>query len=255
MTGIAAASDQVTGRRGAGGGRAFDRYLYGSVAAAFVLLVFAGFARTYYLKTFLTGPPLPSLLVHVHGVVMTAWVALFVVQVSLISSRQVRVHRRLGYLGIGLAALVVGVGVWTALAAARHGSSSTPAGFSQPTFAIVPLGDVALFALFFGAAVYHRKNAARHKLLMLLTVANFLPPAVGRLPFDVVRDNPVLFGVGVPIGLALGGLALDIWRRRRTDWVLAAATLVLAASFPARIALMTTPAWARASAWLATLVN
>ena len=42
-----------------------------------------------------------------HGVLMTAWVALFAAQVWLISARRVRVHQRLGYAGIGLAALIV----------------------------------------------------------------------------------------------------------------------------------------------------
>ena len=99
----------------------FDRYLYAAVAALFVLLVFAGFARTYYLSLLLNGPPLPSMMVHLHGIVMTAWVLLFVAQVTLISQRQVRVHQRLGYTGIGLAALIVVIGVRTALEAARHG--------------------------------------------------------------------------------------------------------------------------------------
>ena len=233
----------------------FDRYLYGAVAALFVLLVFAGFARTYYLSLLLNGPPLPSLLVHLHGIVMTAWVSLFVVQVTLISQRQVRVHQRLGYIGIGLAVLIVVIGVRTALEAARHGSLSTPNGFSQPTFSVVPLGDLLLFALFFGGAVYFRRNASRHKGLMLLTVANFLPPAVGRLPFDFVKANPVAFGLGLPLVLAIICVAYDAWKRRRVDWLLLGAAVLLIASFPARIALMTTPWWANASAWLATLVD
>ena len=84
---------------------------------------------------------------------MTAWVVLFLVQVTLISTRRVRVHQRLGYAGIGLALLIIVLGIWTALRAAKHGSISTPVGFSQPTFLIVPLGDIVLFTLFFGMSV------------------------------------------------------------------------------------------------------
>jgi hypothetical protein len=90
---------------------------------------------------------------------MTAWVVLFLVQVSLIATHRVKVHQRLGYMGIGLAVAIVGVGVRTALEAAAHGSASTPTGFSQPTFSIVPLGDLLLFMVFFGGAVYFRKSA------------------------------------------------------------------------------------------------
>jgi hypothetical protein len=50
-------------------------------------------------------------------------------------------------------------------------------------------------------------------------------------------------------------VAYDAWRRRRLDWVLLAAALLLIVSFPARIAVVNTPAWGRAAAWLATLVG
>jgi hypothetical protein len=38
---------------------------------------------------------------------------------------------------------------------------------------------------------------------MLLTVANFLPPAIGRLPFAFIQSHPVPFGLGIPVGLAV----------------------------------------------------
>jgi len=255
MSSTGTAPPAETARWGLRGTRNLDRYLYGTLAGILGLLVFAGFAKTYYLKFLFATPPLPSLVVHAHGVVMTAWVILFLVQVGLIETRRVRVHQRLGYVGIGLAVLVIVTGVWTALGAARHGSMSTPTGFSQPTFSIVPLGDILLFTLFFGLAVYFRRTPRRHKGLMFLTVVNFLPPAIGRLPITLITEHPVLFGIGVPVGLAAAGLAIDTWRHRGVDRLLLAAVLFFVASFPGRIALMATPAWARASAWLATLVE
>lgn len=44
-------------------------------AIVFPLIMLAGFGNTYYFKTFFGLPPLPSMLVHLHGVLMTAWVA------------------------------------------------------------------------------------------------------------------------------------------------------------------------------------
>ncbi len=79
----------------------FDRRLYMAVAIAFPLLILAGFGRTYYAKGLFDVPPLASLIVHVHGLLMTAWVALFGAQVWLISSRRIRLHQRLGYAGGG----------------------------------------------------------------------------------------------------------------------------------------------------------
>jgi hypothetical protein len=235
--------------------RSIDRSLYGAVAGAFAVIVFAGFARTYYLKTLFGLPPLPSIAVHAHGMVMTAWVLLFITQVRLVASHRVRLHQRLGYASIALAVLMVAIGVWTALRAARFGSPSTPVGFSEPTFSIVPLGDMALFTLFYGAAIFYRRRPARHKRFMYLTVVNFLPPAVGRLPLGFVAAHPVLFGLGVPAVLSLGMLAFDTWRNKKVDGVFAAAVVIFLASFPIRIALVNTAGWTAIATWLATLAG
>src|SRR5688572_12309923 len=95
--------------------RISDRPLYLLAAIVVPLIVLIGFARTYYLKGFFATPPIPSRFVHFHGIVMTAWVALFIVQVSLVATRRTKTHQRLGVLGAVLAALVVVVGVLTAL--------------------------------------------------------------------------------------------------------------------------------------------
>src|SRR5688572_16328732 len=102
-------------------GRVNDRRLYLLAAILTPLIVLAGFARTYYLKPFFGTPDLSGRIVHLHGIVMTAWVVLFVVQISLVATRRTRIHQRFGILGAILAALVVIVGVLTALYAAARG--------------------------------------------------------------------------------------------------------------------------------------
>ena len=101
--------------------RLFDRRLYLAAATLFPLIVVLGFGRTYYLKGLFGTPPLPSTLVHLHGLVMTAWVVLFVVQVRLVSSKRIHLHQRLGYTGIALGALILATGFPTALRAANTG--------------------------------------------------------------------------------------------------------------------------------------
>src|ERR1044071_2667214 len=115
--------------------RISDRPLYLAAAVLIPLLVFAGFARTYYLKGFFATPALPSFIVHIHGVIMTAWVALFIVQVTLVARRRTKLHQRLGILGAILAALVVVVGILTALYAAARGATPGPPPLA---FLIVP---------------------------------------------------------------------------------------------------------------------
>jgi hypothetical protein len=234
--------------------RLFDRRLFRVAAIAFPLLVLAGFARTYYLRGLFDVPPLPSLIVHVHGVTMTAWVALFVTQVWLISSKRVRVHQRLGFMGIGLSALILPIGFVAAVRAAKYGSPSTPPGVNPLGFMIVPLFDLIMFTIFFGAAIYYRKKPAQHKMLMLLTAINFLPPAIARIAIAPLQALGPLWFFGLPTVLVLSCLGLDRWRHRRVNIVFLVGALLLIASYVTRLVLMNTPAWLQAAGWLTSFV-
>jgi hypothetical protein len=221
----------------------FDRRLFMAAAIAFPLVVLAGFGRTYYFKGYFDVPPLASALVHIHGLLMTTWVALFMAQVWFISSKRVRVHQRLGYGGIGLAILIVAAGYVTALRAAKYGAASTPPGVSPMAFLIVPLFDLLMFAILFGAAVYYRKKPAAHKSLMLLTAVNFLPPAVARIPIAALQALGPLWFFGFPTVVTLVCLGLESWRYRRLNRVFLVGTLLLVASYILRLMIMGTSTW------------
>lgn len=64
--------------------RPSDRKLFAGAAIGALVVVFAGFSRTYFLKFLYHTPALPWL-VHLHGAVMTSWFVLFFAQTSLIS--------------------------------------------------------------------------------------------------------------------------------------------------------------------------
>jgi hypothetical protein len=234
--------------------RLFDRRLFLAAAIGFALIVFAGFARTYYAKAVFGTPPLPSGLVHLHGLLMTAWVVLFATQVRFISTKRIRLHQRLGYAGIGLAALIIASGVPTALRAAKFGSTAAPPDVPPLAFLIVPLTDLVMFALFFAGAVYYRRRPAAHKSLMLLTALNFLPPALARVPIPSLLALGPLWFFGVPTALALLCLALDARHTGHVNKVLLTGTLLLAASYIGRLALMNTAAWMGVATWMVGLV-
>jgi hypothetical protein len=240
--------------RPASDARRFDRRLYMTAAAAFALIVFWGFHRTYYLKPLFDTAPLPSRLVHLHGLLMTAWVVLFVVQVRLVSTLKIRVHQRLGYAAIGLAAAILAVGLVTAVRAAKYGSTSTPPGMAPLAFLIVPIFDLIVFALLFGAAILYRRRPAVHKPLMLLTAVNFLPPALGRIQIAPLQALGPLWFFGFPTAVALTCLGLDAWRRGAVNRVFLAGTLLLIASYVVRLAVMTTRPWLAVAAWLTAFV-
>src|SRR5262245_26700743 len=78
--------------------------VYLVLAAALALFVFIGFTQTYYLRALFQVPPITYLL-HAHALVFTAWVVLFVIQVTLISKQNYRTHMQLGVAGMIVASL------------------------------------------------------------------------------------------------------------------------------------------------------
>lgn len=230
--------------------RIFDRRLFAAAAILFPLIVLAGFARTYYLKGFFDVPAVRSTLVHLHGLVMTAWVVLFGTQVWLISSKRIRVHQRLGYTAIALAVLIIIIGFFTAAASAKFGSASAPPDIPPLAFMIVPMADLVMFAIFFGGALYYRKRPAEHKRLILLTAVNFLPPAIARIPIESLQSFGPLWFFGFPTVVLLILLVLDTWRNHKLNKTFLAGAILLIMSYPLRLMLMGTEQWMAFAAWV-----
>jgi len=232
--------------------RAGERRLFLVAAVLFPLIVLVGFARTYYLKGVFGTPPLASGLVRAHGIVMTAWVALFVTQVALVRSGRIALHRQLGMAGAGLGALVVIVGFFTAVAAAKYGAASTRPNFPPRAHLVVPFFDLVMMVILFGAAIVLRRRPADHKRLMLLTAVNFLPPALARFPIaSLLALGPVYF-FGVPTVLALGALGYDRWLTGSFNRAMVLGAVLLIASYPCRLMLSGTGAWMGFATWLTT---
>ncbi|HEV7701816.1 MAG TPA: hypothetical protein VGO43_16410 [Pyrinomonadaceae bacterium] len=157
---------------------------------------------------------------------------------------------RFGVLGIALAIAMVAVGFFTATAAAKYGSPSTPPGIPPLAFVVVPFFDILIFAGLFSAAIYYRTRPAEHKRLMLLTAINFLPPGIGRFPFEpFISGGPLLF-FGIPAALLLILLVLDRWKNGKVNKVFLIGSLILIASYPLRILLSGTGAWMTFASWL-----
>src|SRR5277367_1561087 len=86
--------------------RAAERRFFIASAMVIAALCFAGFARSYYLRAWLGKRALAPIL-QLHGLIMTAWIVLFTVQIVFIAKHRIQLHRKLGVLGALLAALVV----------------------------------------------------------------------------------------------------------------------------------------------------
>ena len=230
--------------------RTFDRRLYMTAAVLFSIVVLLGFGRTYYLKVVFDPTPLPAAIVHLHGLLMSAWVVMFLIQVRLIAAREVRIHQRVGWAVVGLAVLIIIVGFATAVRTAKYGFRSAPPGIPPHAFLLVPLFDLLMFALLLGGAIYYRKRSANHKRLMLLTAINFLPPAIARIPIPALQALGPLWFFGLPTVLALYCVGLDARRHGTLNRVFLAGAMMLIASYVVRLALMNTTAWLNVAGWL-----
>jgi len=78
-----------------------DRRFYLLITILTAALVFAGFARTFYLNGLFAKMQLPSLFI-VHGVVFSSWLVVLVTQAFLVSARKIQIHKKLGYTSIAI---------------------------------------------------------------------------------------------------------------------------------------------------------
>jgi hypothetical protein len=223
-----------------------ERRLYTWAAVIAGLLIFAGFARTYYLKGAFGTPEL-STLKHAHGVVMTAWFTLFFVQARLVATGRTALHRKLGTLGGVLAALVVIVGTATALVAAKNGATPGP---PPLVFLAIPLGDMVVFLALVSAAILYRKRPDYHKRLMLLASLSMLTAAIARIPLDFLQAGGLPAFFGATDLLVLGCAAFDTARNRRLHPAFIAGVLVIVGSQVARFLIAGTPQWMEFARWL-----
>ena len=218
-----------------------DRPLFIFASIVVLAIVFAGFAQTFYLQKWFGAPPLSNLL-FAHGLVMSAWLALFVGQTALIELGRVNLHRRLGVAGAGLAVLVIVIGVAAALDAGRRGFSPAPQVTPQ-MFLAIPLADIFIFAILVSIALVKRRNGGTHKRLMLLATVGMLTPAVARLPIDALRQAGLPAFFAVTIAFAVLVVLIDTVRHRRLHPAFGWGAALLIGSVPARIALAQTDAW------------
>lgn len=179
MNSIGAAEGKIKASPG------YRPYIWAAMACA--LIAFTGFARSYYLKSLFAKPPLPALL-HVHGIIMSAWCLLFVGQTYLVATQQVRLHRRLGIVGAALAILVVVLGGYiTVEATAREVRAHVVRQFHF-LFGL-NLVNLLDFAILVATALALRARPEFHKRLMLLATVTLLAPAIARIVLLFTHDG------------------------------------------------------------------
>lgn len=185
------------------------------LAAIGIWAAIIGFAKTFFLPL-LSGTFSAPLLIYVHGAILFGWVFFFAAQSLWIHRRDIRLHRRMGWLGAGLAAGVVistlGVGHLASLRTAAAGNID----LANREFLVIVL-EMAAFAAIIGAAFALRRRTDIHKRLMLLALIASLGPAWFRFRhyFPAVENPIFLFSLLIADSLIVIAAVADFLRERR----------------------------------------
>lgn len=231
-------------------GRRFDHIFFCSMAFAMLITVFFGFAQTYYLAGVFRAP-LPSRIIHIHGVVFSCWILLLIAQTSLVSAGRTDIHRRLGLAGFFLGCLLIILGVSAATDALHRNS---PVGRNPRLFFMFHLSDLLVFGVLLYFAFRARSDSPAHKRFIYIATIALLGPAIARLPLAFLfPSSPVV--TWLTEGFLLVLVLYDLWSTHRihpaTLW--AGAFLVVVLLF--RVPAAKTPAWLAFCAWVQHLVR
>jgi hypothetical protein len=163
-------------------------------------VVLLGFARTFYLHGLFFSKPLPWRLI-VHGMVLTLWVVVVVLQGLLALAGQRAWHARLAWLAGALVVGVVATGAWvTVVLDLGLVSAAEP----ENIFVWIDYFTLLSFPALVAMAVKQRRNRAVHLRLILFASILLSVPALGRLALWPIFHAGL---AGAPV-FALTGLVL-----------------------------------------------
>jgi len=225
-----------------------DRRFYLFIAVLTAAIVFAGFARTFYLNGFFAKLHLPSLFI-LHGIVFSSWLVLLVTQSALVSARQIGIHQRLGYASIVIVVAMFTLGWIMSVQAAQRGF--TPPGGPPPlSFLAFQIIGLVLFVSLATAGFLLRNRPEAHKRLMIVGTVSILTPALARV-FLLFSTNMVIFkAAGVQLGILLICMAYDFYARKRVHAAYIWGTLAFIAFIPLAIFVGGTSVWLTLAHWV-----
>jgi hypothetical protein len=153
-------------------------WFFVATSLAMLTVVALGFGRSFFLRPLYSSTPLRPHLV-VHGVLMTAWFVLFIVQANLVRVSRVAWHRKVGWasMSIAVAAFLSGVYVNLHILGRAQHEADVEEARRMVAFASESLVGLLPFVLLIGAALWFIRKPAVHKRLMYWSFAWMLGPA------------------------------------------------------------------------------
>ncbi len=161
------------------------RFFYTGAAVLLFALMLLGFQQFYLHGKAYPGreltPPIRNLVI-LHGIGMSAWMLLFLVQPLLIVAGNRRIHMLLGKIGTVLAALVVFLGIRLGIESARVNPPDLRLwALSPKQFMAVPVLSIVVFGVLVAIGVWNRRRPEVHRPMMLLAVLAVVSAALDRI--------------------------------------------------------------------------
>ncbi|HEY0112526.1 MAG TPA: hypothetical protein VGB59_05170 [Allosphingosinicella sp.] len=162
-----------------------ERRFYRRMALLLGVLVFLGFAPSFYLRGIVPAYPRPNpslpLSVILHGGLFTLWMAVFVAQTQLVAAGRRDIHMKLGAVSMVLAISLIPVMYMTAVWQVAR--ANQPPFTTALDWTALPLAAIPAFAVMIWQGWKQRRNPQWHKRMMLgAAMAVALGPSFGRLP-------------------------------------------------------------------------
>lgn len=165
-------------------------------------VIFAGFSPVYREAIFKSD----SFAKFAHSIFMTLWLPLVIVQSSLIPARRIGLHRLLGKLSLFLI-VMNSISVLVIVIPGSRAHFGSFSGFTNHVY--LPLQLLFAFNLFYGLAMYYRKNRALHRGYIITSTVILIGPGLTRLQlwlFPAWFPLPPLFTGLIVTDLILLGL-------------------------------------------------
>ena len=201
-----------------------EDYFYFAMALVIPAIVVFGFSFTIGRNLIHPAIPRPFLL-YVHAAVFSGWLLFFLLQSALVRTRNVKIHRSLGWFGAGFGALIPVVGAATAIVMGRFNIRQLHQAHVEMDL-MIPLWDMVAFATAFALAIYWRGKPEYHRRLVYIATAALTAAAFGRFPAYLL--NPIFFYAGVDVLILFGAIRDWIVNRKIHPVYLCALPLLIA---------------------------
>ena len=203
-------------------------------------VVVYGFSHTVD-NNLIHATPIRPWILYLHATVFSGWVVFLILQSTLIRTHKVRVHRTLGWFGVGLGVLTPVLGISTAYTMDRFNIHTFHMMGAAP-FLAVQLCDMISFSIMFTLAIYWRKKPEFHRRLILIASCVLTAAAFSRFPFVPLRYSYV----GVDLLISLGVLRdLITSKRVHAVYLYALPMLIVAQTTAIYLALTGPPEWVK----------